>query len=283
MEIALEYEHYLSIYRQQLTGDEDQDAPWHYRAQRLHALRVNDALVEVMGAAIILGQSYRGRDATNHLTHGIGRRLKFIWLSVRSLLAISPPDRTQPMNSDDVEIVARDLNVIYINIRGALDNLAAALPSIFGFTGTVSPMNVDLFKPAYLRRIGAQEIDPLLDNFRHWATDLAARRNPAAHRIPLSVPPQILNPATRVEYETALNIASKAQAAAFAACRPGHYPEREFAVARAAHKATERIGVYSPVFVHHPDEGVQAIYPLVTTDVGNLLAISKLVIAHLKQ
>lgn len=275
MEIELDFDHYLSIFRIHLTGENNRDAPWHQKAERLHALRVNDATLDVMMSAIILAEACPRLDAANHLTHGLGRRLKFIWLSVRSLISVSPPDRTEPMTSDEVATAARDLNVIYINIRGSLDNLAWSLPSLFEHAGTINPMSVDLFSNAYLRKVGAHVLVSTLDPFREWARDLAQRRNPAAHRIPLSVSPTVLDSNSRAKWERSRRAAADAQAAAFAAYRPGYYPEKEFAAARTALEATEKIGTYMPVFVHHPDAGAQPIYPLVANDIGTLLLVTR--------
>jgi len=278
----LEYGHYASIFSALLRGDPARDGVWHRKAERLHALGVNDQLVEVMTRAIHVAQAYEGSDAAHQLTHGFGRRLKFIWLSMRSLISVCPPDRTKPMSSDEVEKTARDLNVIYINIRGCLDNLAWALPSVLNHGGPIQPMAVDLFSSKYLTGIGGDALDPVVEPYRAWAKEISTRRNPAAHRIPLSVPPSILDRTTSGDFQRAYQIFQEAQATAFAACRPGHYPEAEFAAARAAFEATESIGVFVPVFVHHPADGHTPIYPTVPTDVGQLLELSTSIIEELR-
>lgn len=278
----LDYSHYASTFSPHLTGDTALDGGWHRKAERLHALGVNDVLIEVMSRAIHVAQAYEGSDASYQLTQGFGRRLKFIWLSMRSLLSVCPPDRTKPMSSDEVETTARDLNVIYINIRGCLDNLAWALPSALAYPGTLRPMTVDIFSAKYLKGIGGAAVDPIVEPYRNWAREIAKRRNPAAHRIPLSVPPSILDRTTSGEFQRAYQIFQRAQATALAACRPGHYPEAEFAAARDAFQATEAIGVFVPVFVHHPEDGHTPIYPTVPTDVGQLLGLSASLIDHLR-
>ena len=278
----LEYSHYLSIFSPHLSGDTSRDGIWHRKAERLHTLGVNDALVEVMTHAIHAAQAYDGSDAGYQLTQGFGRRLKFIWLSMRSLMSVCPPDRTKPMSSDEVETTARDLNVIYINIRGCLDNLAWALPNALGYPGAIRPMAVDIFSAKYLAGIGGDAFNVVVEPYRTWATELAKRRNPAAHRIPLSVPPSILDRTTSGEFQRAYQRFQEAQATALAACRPGHYPEAEFEAARAAFLATESIGVFVPVFVHHPENGHTPIYPTVATDVGQLLGLSLSVIEQIR-
>ncbi|MDP3655919.1 MAG: hypothetical protein Q8R45_03000 [Brevundimonas sp.] len=278
----LEYRHYLSIFSPHLSGDRSRDGVWHRKAERLHALGVNDALVEVMTRAIHVARAYEGSDAGYQLTQGFGRRLKFIWLSTRSLLSVCPPDRTKPMSSDEVETTARDLNVIYINIRGCLDNLAWALPSALAYAGAIKPMAVDIFSSKYLTGIGGDAFNPVVEPYRTWAKEIATRRNPAAHRIPLSVPPSILDRTTSGDFQRAYQRFQEAQATAFAACRQGHYPEAEFAAARAAFEATETIGVFVPVFVHHPEDGHTPIYPTVPADVGQLLGLSTSIIEEMR-
>lgn len=278
----LDYSHYASIFSRHLSGDVARDGVWHRKAERLHGLGVNDVLIEVMSRAIHLAGAYEGSDASYQLTQGFGRRLKFIWLSMRSLMSVCPPDRTKPMSSDEVETTARDLNVIYINIRGCLDNLAWALPSALAYAGTIKPMTVDIFSAKYLTAIGGAAFDPIIEPHRNWAREISTRRNPAAHRIPLSVPPSILDRTTSGEFQRAYQKFQQAQATALAACRPGHYPEAEFAAARAAFQATETIGVFVPVFVHHPEDGHMPIYPTVPTDVGQLLGLSTSIIDQLR-
>lgn len=274
MPTALDYEHYLSTYNHCLSGDERRDADWHRQAEQKHALSVNDALVDVMTSGIQIARSFEGTDAEYQLTHGFGRRLKFIWLSVRSLMSVCPPGRREPMSSEEVEATARELNIIYINVRGCLDNLAWSLPSVVSYTGDINPMSVDLFSERYISKIGATRFQPALAEHRGWASELAMRRNPAAHRIPLSVPPAILDKQSSEQFRRAYRAFEEAQARALAAVRPGYFPEREFAEAQAAFEATEKIGVFLPVFVHHPDDGHTPIYPTVPSDVGRLLTVA---------
>jgi hypothetical protein len=54
----------------------------------------------------------------------VGRRLRMILVAYRSVFDTIAPDRKEPLPLNEMAAVSRDLNIIYINICGALDNYA---------------------------------------------------------------------------------------------------------------------------------------------------------------
>lgn len=99
------------------------------------------------------------------------------------------------------------LNAYYLNLRGALDNLAWCLKYEHGLLENVSEgshknvMQCDLFGDRFLKELGEKQ--PRLKGFlmgkREWAQELRDVRDPAAHRIPLYVAPGILKSQEQVD------------------------------------------------------------------------------------
>jgi hypothetical protein len=116
----LSFDHHLDFFRKlgALTGDEQRDAHCYRQAEHMQALCICDAIRDVHFDAAALSQSIKTPEANFQMRFGIARRTKFIWLSIRGILGFVMPDRTEPLPGDEVEEIARDLNVIYINIRG---------------------------------------------------------------------------------------------------------------------------------------------------------------------
>lgn len=57
----LDYSYYSGIFTPHLSGDASRDALWHRKAERLHALGVNDALVEIIAEAIQVAKRMKNR------------------------------------------------------------------------------------------------------------------------------------------------------------------------------------------------------------------------------
>ncbi len=209
------------------------------------------------------------------LRFGAARRTKFIWLSLRQLLGLIPPDRTEPLPSDDVDEAARDLNVIYINIRGTLDNFAWCLVYLFGEEKTrrFPPMKIHLFGSDFHKDANLREVAEFVNGFAEWNKELKARRDPAAHRIPLSVPPAVLNEAAQKEYARLSAEHTEVSNAAARAVGEGADSSALFEKATLLHDRLQRVGAFSPVFAHHLDEGATKIYPFVPQDIGKLVKV----------
>ena len=120
-----------------------------------------------------------------------------------------------------------------------------------------------------------QDVAEFTKGFAEWNRDLSSRRDPAAHRIPLSIPPAIIDAETRVEYERLSAEYSKASNDALKT--PGHGKDAimKFETAAALYDKLQRVGKFFPVFVHHPDEGPMKIYPTVPQDIGQLIKIAR--------
>jgi hypothetical protein len=281
----LAYEYHIQPFRPYFRGVAQKDAYWHHQAQYMQTIVVCDAVRDVHQTAATISQSFPETNADLHLRFGVARRTKFIWLSLRELFSTIQPNRTEPLSHDKVEIAAKALNEIYINIRGTLDNLAWCILDLFGSKSAppLSPAHVHLFGRDFQRAVGDDGLAEFLNSFAKWNSDLKTRRDPAAHRIPLSVPPAILDEEATKRFNIVYAEHSAALRAAFSISHPPEEFESLTKKVDVLYDRLQRIGHFEPVFLHHPSEGTLRIYPTVPTDVGVLVRVARGLISHISK
>jgi hypothetical protein len=154
-----------------------------------------------------------------------------------------------------------------------LDNLAWLLIDLFAEhrTRNLPPIKIGLFSNDWLNDGNLKDFVEFIKPFQNWNKDLSTRRDPSAHRIPLSVVPAIIDTETKDEYERAIHDYNEAISDAFANAGDWEVAEPKFEKAHALHERMESIGKFVPLFVHHPDMGAMKIYPTVPQDTGNSL------------
>jgi hypothetical protein len=59
-----------------------------------------------------------------YIRFGVSRRLFMILSSFNEIVRLIPLDRQEPLVLDESNLLMKELNSLYINIRGVLDNLA---------------------------------------------------------------------------------------------------------------------------------------------------------------
>lgn len=275
----LEYEYHVAFYRNLglLTGNARGDAHMLRSAEQMHALSVMDAALDTFTSATSLSFSTADTEATTYLRYGVGRRAKFIWLSLRELVSKIPPDRTEPLSQEHVDVAANALNTVYLNLRGLLDNFALCVVHLLGSAETkaLPPVHISLFSKEVLRDRNLGDVAAAVKPFVDWNADLRALRDPVAHRIPLSVPPALLDDQSVQEYrriEAEYNAAT-AEALEAVRARTDSIPLFEKAEAIAAQ--LRKVGTFRPIFHHHPNEGAISIYPTVPGDVGRAIRIAR--------
>lgn len=131
-----------------------------------------------------------------HLMEGLGRRLDmlkhclFVYKRLPASGGRSLPDHAIiELNST--------INSTYLNFTGALDNAAWAMAYELGLKHPLSENDpkhrkfITLFGDIFLGSVGEQEpnIALELEQFKKWGKELKQYRDPAAHRIPMYVPP----------------------------------------------------------------------------------------------
>lgn len=149
--------------------------------------------------------SARNEKARQHL-QGCAQRLQMMRIG-RGDIAESAAD-TRPRDPYQVARLNISLNSFYLNLLGALDNLAWAAAYEMGllevidesdrvtrfFCSSSSPE----FREALARKRPASE--GLLAQLQPWLVEVKVFRDPAAHRLPLAMAPGILSPEEGAQY-----------------------------------------------------------------------------------
>jgi hypothetical protein len=99
----------------------------------------------------------------------------------------------------------------------------------------------------------------------HWHEELRKRRDPAAHLIPLSVPPAVLTPDDAGRHR---DIQRRID---------------ETIAAGALEESQAQLGRLLPMFLHHPREPIIPFYPTISQDLTYLTRVSQLVRDFLHQ
>lgn len=178
------------------------------QAQYAFYLSVFNPLSELAGELIRFAASFQSVEAKKSLVQGAGRRAMSMWYSYREFMKIQPR-RKNGMTNEERDFFSKELNALYINIRGILDNLAWAL--LYEFS-TSPPRNqkdygkVGLFygildadsqfqdlRKALNVRLPAPAIRNFYDEesecHKDWFSRLKTKRDESAHRLPLTCPP----------------------------------------------------------------------------------------------
>ena len=263
------YEQNLQPYKVQLELSNSEKNIWYEKAATMHHLNVRGELFKLMSHALVVGNATKNPSAKLHLKFGAGRRSKAIWHSMGTLLETVAPDRKKPMLRDDVEKAAQDLNSIYINIRGLLDNLAWSIVHLLEIN--IRPQNVGLFNKSILNNVRVQSLAQNLSSLKEWSTELSTRRDPAAHQIPLTIPPAFLNPEQAKTVEKIWNEREQEQALALEKIRSGEDPMPHFGRIEQLFTDLESVGSFRPFFCHDENHGLYPIYPTVPEDIGKML------------
>lgn len=146
---------------------------------------------------------YEGKsnpDVKRHIDLGMVRRLYMIQHSI-VVLAKLPASGSEALPLHQVEEINVALNALYLNIRGILDNAAWALVHQLLLVENPNEQAAahrrftNLFGKKFLQVLAEKdkELAQRLDTLKDWGTHLARVRDPAAHRIPLYIPPSVLD------------------------------------------------------------------------------------------
>jgi hypothetical protein len=276
----LAFETHMGPYRRNgyLTGHVQRDAYWYFQAQDMHAMRVLDATRDLQSDILIVGQRLDNAPAYHHLVFGAARRSRMIWGAFRELYYQISPDRTEPLPHDDVFEAARALNDIYIHTRGTMDNYAWALLHLFGDEKlkNLHQSDIGLHRKKFRENPSVSEFGEIAAAFGDWESEIKERRDPVAHRIPLSVPPALLNDEDQAKYR-ALNDSANEALRQYLEFARGPAPQEIIDAASAKvdrlHSEMGKVGTFIPMIVHDPNEDAVRIYPTVPEDIGQLIKL----------
>lgn len=257
-----------------------------HQAQHMHALAVWGGSQDLISAVLTLANAAKTLDAKYHLQYGLGRRSQAIWRAFRAIYFQIAPDRVLPLAMDDTTQASNDLNAIYLNIRGALDNFAWALQ--YSLVGTqvqkLHETQIGLFNLNFLKQPEMREVNVAVTPYKQWNTEFKERRDPAAHRVPLSIIPSIQNQNSLAELQEIDSNINKKTVNALQAANISQHQQSQllFAEVEELHAQREKIGSFYPYFECDPSKPPIFLYPTLPADVGIYVVIARKMITILK-
>ena len=251
----------------------ENDAYFDCLARENHIYGVSSALYQLLGdAAVLIEIGGFTQTAEYFMRFGVLRRLRMMIAAFRNLQTIIMPNRTAPLTMEQADEVCRDLNAIYINILGLLDNYAWTVvhQAASADTRDAKPASIGLFKPAFAADPALSGVAAKLKQFSTWESDVKKRRNPAAHRMPLYVPLAVYDP-------VALNAVKVQDQLISEALHAGNFEKM-----KGLQREREHIGIFTPIFDHDPGEERHEIYPTIPQDLGQMIKTGRIVQSFLR-
>jgi hypothetical protein len=191
-----------------------------------------------------------------------------MFYAYQAITHIAYDRRTEPLLVNEQHTLSREINIIYMHLRGVLDNFAWCFlyerqPVL---ADTIHRFDVGLFSQKFRKQCTAfSEVEDEITVHDVWNEEVKERRDPVVHRIPLYVPPALITQEEAKTYR-ALN---------------NQFNEKlnslELDEANRAFDEMNTIGTYYPYFVHHPNEPHIPIYPTIPIDMTHLIRIGNAV------
>lgn len=213
----------------------------------------NELLLKLM----TFQQRLSNEKAKEYLMQGVGRRLKTLHRCIDNVFTIFPVDRTEHLSSADISDVNINLHAFFINVSGVFDNLAWVFAHENNLLGKASegkiPRNgIGLFCDSTQAHLSKDLNDYLnTEAIKSWYTDYSKNyRDSLAHRIPLYVPPSLLDKKEAEEFQ---NIEEQLQALDFSK----EYDREKYDELR---DSQQSLGTASHFFAHSLSEGCNPAY-----------------------
>lgn len=282
------YETHFSQYQWALTENEDNNQYWHHQAQDMHTLCAIDGIGDMLVRAVMIAQRLPTGPAHYNLLYGVARRSKMISGALRQLYSLVRPDRRQPLPHDDVFEVERALNDIYIHAKGMIDNYAWTIYHLFGDDELKKLHHTDigLFRRKFQRNVSVSDFAEIAREFQTWEAQLKERRDPVAHRIPLTVPPAILD---ETDADTYRKLQEKADDAfrnlVVLAAQQAPIDDVKAAsdTLTTINLEMGKVGTFLPLIIQDPEVRGVPIYPTVAQDVGQVVILARLINSRIEE
>jgi len=198
--------------------------------------------------------------AINYLGFGFNVRalqIKESWFQLNELLEKDGGNNRNPYETVQTNIY---LNSYYLNLLGAIDNLAWVLQHEFNLIEGAAEANgkrnkIVIFGKDFIAKLHALDSDLVrkIESYKKWFENVKKFRDPAAHRIPLYCPPGII---------TDKHIENYKQAAE-------KYAAQDYSIDSAAFMEAMRemamVGEFKPIFVGFSEGGAHVVFPLKKT------------------
>lgn len=283
----LRYAYHIEPYANLLKGDAERDRYWLNIAQEIHLLQVTDVLLDLHLQTASLEDKVENERARHQLLYGATRRTRFVWDAIRDFHSIAYPKRVEPLKQNESFQLERSLNDIYIHSRGLLDNIAWAVYYQYqpDTAERLRPIDVDLFKLKALRKNDLKWLIAIVEPFVEWQIDFKNRRDPVAHRIPLSVPPSIMTPDEAEQRQSLYDAWVKAGHGLGLAMQEKAESDVVARIQREEsdlYRALEALGTFFPYMSIDPNSSPVPLYPTVANDVGNTIEICWKILAKIQ-
>jgi len=273
----------IPVYGENFLNYGNVDEYWINEANYDFYVSVYDPLRDLTQNVIELAELFSS-EGRKSMIYGAGRRASDIWLAYKCFQEIASPNRKSGLNSNERDVLSKELNSIYINTRGVLDNWAQALLLEFDpySAANLKPVNVGLFNKCIMGNATFQDLTNDLNSIpsggqksrvekyshNEWFnTELKARRDESAHRIPLHVI-QVL---TEADQEIFYRLTARRNEL-LSDVRPENAANNIVEAAR-YHKEASSIGLFAPYFICDPDGPQTAFYPTIPEDMRRLILI----------
>jgi hypothetical protein len=219
--------------------------------------------------------------ARDHLRHGLGRRLRILFQSVRAITALVPPERDEPIaDHDEAAELDLHLNSAYVHIRGATDNAAWALAIEHQVLGPPRELDRDFQRAVGLlsrefRRnlaVAHPDLDARISAHCAHLEHLPQVRDPVAHRIPLYIVPSVLAPQEASRFRTLSEEISVAAG------------RKEWDTVDRKMGEQSMLGTFQPVFAHSMRAPVVTfpLYQRLGSDLNALIAVVSEILSFLE-
>lgn len=260
LDFDAQWKYYKSIY-----GDNDSAFN---EAVETHSLVVIDKLRDQLVSLHQLLVSLKNEKSQKNLGFGAMRRILTIVSSYNSIRTICHPKRKKPLTSEEQGELDRDINMIYINIRGVMDNLAWS----FLFEKDLKLVS-DLDLEKYKARVGLFSKDirkastlvfwkTINERFGAWAKEFSTKRDPVAHGLPMYVIPKFFE--SEGQQMDSLKLDEEAMTSLL---------NNEFDLSDTLKQRSQQLGIFAPYFAYDPTEKFMPIFPNVAIDISFLIRI----------
>lgn len=227
----------------------------------------------LVGNVVNVSDKIVNDDSKYYMKYGAGRRLNIFFYAYRHIIFNASAERERPLDTEEARRIMEAINSIYIHTKGTFDNFAWSL--LYDVdpdkAKSISKTKVDLFRRDFLDYPQLMNVKEVIASYWDWNAELKSRRDPVAHRIPLTVPPSIVTKDEGQKYGELMDEflgASKIL---------------EFDKAEEIHREIDSIGTFVPFIVHHPNEPHDPLYPTLPEDMGNLIKITRAVLSYFEQ
>ena len=172
-----------------------------YSEQNLSEIREKSDLIQGKNEDLLLklvdlNETLKQDKAREFLMQGVGRRLKTVVRCLYNIFEIFPPECTDKLTAESLSDIAINLHAFFINIAGIFDNLGWVFVLENELEGRqLNRHSIGLFNVKTQERLNSNLREYLnTEQIKSWYENYSKNyRDALAHRIPLYIPPSILD------------------------------------------------------------------------------------------